>query len=523
MANVHTGTQRFVLDALTPRMNTLQRNIAANFAGRIWTALVGVAFIPLYIHFMGIEAYGLVGFFTTLQGLFMLLDLGLSTTLNRELARYAALPGKGTQMRDLVRTLETLYWGLALLIALIVLALSSFAAHEWINAQTLPETVVQQAVMLMGFVIAFQWPISFYGGGLIGLQRQVLYSGWLAVGATLRFAGAVLVLWLVSPTILAFFTWQIVISIITAGGLALALWRSLPVGTRASRFQPDLLRSVWRFAAGMSGISITVLVLTQIDKVILSKLLTLEMFGYYSLAAVVAGGISTLSIPLFTALFPGFSRLVALGDEEGLKRLYHRSCQLLSVAVIPVAVVVAAFAPEILLLWTANPTTVQNTHILVSLLMVGSALNGLLVLPYALELAYGWTSLPFYTNVVSIALLLPLLILLTPIYGAIAAAVIWVLLNLGYVLIQIQILHRRLLKGEQWRWYFEDIGLPLLAVLLVVGCGRLLISPMMPQFVAVPMLAIVAMTAFFASCLAAPEIRARFLGGVYNIRTKVAR
>src|SRR5688500_13655145 len=179
-------------------MNTLQRNIAANFAGRIWTALVGVAFIPLYIHFMGIEAYGLVGFFTTLQGLFMLLDLGLSTTLNREQARYAALPGKATEMRDLVRTLETLYWGLALLIALIVLGLSSFAAHAWINAQTLPETVVQQAVMLMGFVIAFQWPISFYGGGLIGLQRQVLYSGWLAVGATLRFAGAALVLWLVS-------------------------------------------------------------------------------------------------------------------------------------------------------------------------------------------------------------------------------------------------------------------------------------------------------------------------------------
>ena len=47
---------------------------------------MSLAFVPLYIKFMGIESYGLVGIFASLLALFGLLDMGLSTTLNRELA-----------------------------------------------------------------------------------------------------------------------------------------------------------------------------------------------------------------------------------------------------------------------------------------------------------------------------------------------------------------------------------------------------------------------------------------------------
>ena len=62
------------------QMTQFKRNLIANFVGRGWVALMGIAFIPLYIKFMGIESYGLVGFFTTFQAVFALLDLGLTTT-----------------------------------------------------------------------------------------------------------------------------------------------------------------------------------------------------------------------------------------------------------------------------------------------------------------------------------------------------------------------------------------------------------------------------------------------------------
>lgn len=489
------------------QMTQFKRNLIANFVGRGWVALMGIAFIPLYIKFMGIESYGLVGFFTTFQAVFALLDLGLTTTLNREIARYSALAEKSQDMRDLVRTLETVYWGLAFSIGAIVLMLSAFIARGWVKPDTLSVEVVQKSVMLMGLVMAFQWPLGFYSGGLLGLQRQVLFNILNAIWYTLRFAGGVFVLWLVSPTILAFFAWQVVVSAVSTGLMAMALWRSLPVSHERARFRISICRSVWRFAAGMSGISVTVLVLTQLDKIILSKMLSLELFGYYTLAWTVANGLTTLTGTVFTVLFPVFSQRVAVGDMEGLKHLYHRSCQLMSVLILPVAILVALFAREILAIWIQNLVTVTNTHLLVSLLIIGTALNGLMNLPYALQLAHGWTSLAFYTNVISVILLIPLLVVAISYYGALGAAAVWIALNSGYVLISLQIMHRRLLKGEQWQWYFQDVGFPMVATLSVIGIGRLLIHNQMPLQIILPSLMIVFALALTSAMLAAPQIR----------------
>src|SRR5262249_50939628 len=126
-------------------MSQLQRNIVANFAGKTWSALMGLAFIPLYVKFMGIESYGLVGFFLTLQAVISLIDIGLSTTLNRELARYSARPEQAQEMRDVVRTLEIVYWAGAIFIGVIVFLLSGPITQHWIKVEALPISTVQRA------------------------------------------------------------------------------------------------------------------------------------------------------------------------------------------------------------------------------------------------------------------------------------------------------------------------------------------------------------------------------------------
>ena len=94
---------------------------------------MSLAFVPLYIKFMGIESYGIVGIFASLQAIFSLLDMGLSTTLNRELARLSAIPSREQEMRDLLRTLEIIYWGLAVVVGIAVAGLSDIRRHapDW--------------------------------------------------------------------------------------------------------------------------------------------------------------------------------------------------------------------------------------------------------------------------------------------------------------------------------------------------------------------------------------------------------
>jgi len=255
-------------------MSLLKQNISANLFGNGWQALMGFVFVPLYIKFMGVESYGLVGIFAMFQVVMTgLLDVGLSGTLNREMARLSVLPDKEQEVCNLVRTLEIIYWGIALFIGIAVIAASPFIAHHWVRAEQLSSATVEQAVLIMGFTIMLQWPISFYVSGLMGLQRQVLLNGINVGMSTLRGGGAVLVLWLISPTIQAFFLWQIVISVIHTFLLTFFFWLSLPKVKNRAVFQKKLLKGIWRFAAGMGGTTILGIILTQMDKLILSKML----------------------------------------------------------------------------------------------------------------------------------------------------------------------------------------------------------------------------------------------------------
>ena len=451
-------------------MSQLKYNVIANFVGKGWTGIMGLAFIPIYIKFIGIEAYGLVGFSATFQALSSLLDMGLSSTLNRELAVRSTQEGKGQESRDLVRTLEIVYWLATIVVCLIIISLAPLLAESWINSKQLSKESLQLAIVLMGVVIACQFPFSLYSGGLLGLQRQVLLNGITIVMSTLRGVGVILVLWLVSPTIQAFFIWQAFVSLLQTLVTAGFLWKSLPKSSVRSCFRKDLWLGIWRFAAGMTGISLVSIILMQTDKIILSKMLSLEEFGYYNLAGTVASGISTVVAPVFTSVFPRFSELVAQGEKEKLVDLYHKSCQLLSVIVLPICVTVSLFSKDILLIWTGSPVIAEKSYLLVSLLVIGTSLNGLMNVPYALQLAYGWTELALYINIVAISVLIPSLFWLTSHYGAIGAASVWVILNAGYVLIGIRFMYARLLKGEMFHWYYEDITRPLIGAMLVGLC-----------------------------------------------------
>ncbi len=257
---------------------------------------------------------------------------------------------------------------------------------------------------------------------------------------------------------------KLFVALLTTIVLAIWLWKSLAESGRQSKFDKGLIVKNWQFASGMMGISLVTVILTQLDKIILSKMLTLEMFGYYMLAFNVANALHGLVNPIFSGLFPRFTQLVASAEESNLITLYHKGCQLLSIFVLPVAITIAVFAKEILALWLGDTMAIQNSHQILTLLIIGTALNALMIMPFALQLAYGWTKLAIYKNIVAVVLLVPLMVWMVQMYQGIGAAWVWIILNLGYLIFEIPIMHRRLLKGEMSKWYSRDVFLPILIV-----------------------------------------------------------
>jgi len=488
-------------------MQGIRQNILANVAGQGWAACMQLAFIPLYIKFLGIEAYGLIGFYAMLQGSLQVLDFGLSQTMNRELARYSVLPDKAQDARNFVRTLEVGYWAIGIIIGFTIFFLAPYIAGHWIQSDKIPISTIQTALTIMGGVASLQWPISFYQGGLMGLQHQVLLNSIKVSMATLNGVGAVIVLWQVSPTIVAFFTWQIFVNAIQVVLFTVFLWRSLPASHSKPRFSPILIQNIWRFAGGMSGITLSALILTQLDKIVLSNLLPLEVFGYYTLAGTVSGGLLIIINPLFNAIFPRFSALSMLGDGLAIEKLYHLGSQLMAAIILPMAAILSIFSFEILFLWTGSIEVAKMASPILSLLVIGTALNGLMHFPYALQLAFGWTSIGLMINTLLIVVLVPMIFFMTAMYGVVGAASTWIILNIIYMLICIPLTHNRLLKGQAGKWFGVDTGPPFLVSILMPWIAQRMIAIPIQPFYAVATLLMILICTLAATLFITPQIR----------------
>jgi O-antigen/teichoic acid export membrane protein len=467
----YQSTGEIPVRALPPR-NSVKRNIVANYLGQGWTAVVGLAFVPVFISYLGIEAYGVIGLFALMQGWLSLLDMGMTPTLNREMARYTAGVHSAQSIRNLLRTLEIIAASIAVIIALAVWAASHYLATDWLKVQTLPIPVIAQALSVMGVVVALRFVEGIYRGSLFGLQAQIWYNVAAAILATLRYAGAIAVLAWVSPTLTAFFFWQAFVSFLSVAVLGRRVHLALPHSQQSPTFSAQALIGVWRFAAGMIGITLLSILLTQVDKLLLSRMLTLEFFGYYTLAAAAAAVITMIVNPITQAIYPRMVELTAIEAEPRLVSVYHQGAQLVTVLTAPAAMLLAFFAGGIVFMWSGNADLSRHAAPILTALALGAFLNGLMWMPYQCQLAHGWTSLMLKANVVAVALLIPAIIWVVPRYGAVGAARIWVALNLGYVVIIIQLMHRRLIAREKWRWYSADVLVPLggsFAITLIAG------------------------------------------------------
>lgn len=465
---------------------SLKRNLVANYLGQAWTGLIGLAFVPLYVKYLGVESYGLIGIFVLLQSWFMLLDMGMTPTLSREMARFTAGAHGAQAIHNLLLSIECIGGAIAGLIGVLIWAASAWLATHWLSVQQLSSETVAHAIVLMGVVVALRFLEGLYRGALLGLQRQVFFNLANSLFATLRAAGAVAVLAWWSPTIEAYFLWQAGVSVAAVVALAAAVHRGLPPALEPPRFSRQALADIRHFASGMLAISFLAVLLTQVDKLLLSRLLSLEDFGYYTLAATVASALYLLVTPITQSFYPRLTELTVKGEQRELAEVYHRGARLVTLLATPGALMLAAFGEELLLLWTGDRLLARHVAPLLALLACGTLLNGFMHMPYMLQLAGGWTSLTVRINLVAVALLVPAILWVTPRYGVIGAAWAWILLNLGYIIVGIRFMHRRLLAAEKWRWYLDDLLKPALLIggyvllarqLMPVGLGRLEVVP----------------------------------------------
>lgn len=460
----------------------LKRNIIASYATQIYVTLVGILILPLYLKYMGAEAYGLVGFFTMLQAWFNLLDMGLTPTVARETARFHGGATDALSYRRLLRALQLIFFAVALLGGGAMFVFSGVIADRWLNVQTLPLSQVQLALQLMAVGVALRWMSGLYRGCISGAERLVWLGGFNASVATLRFMGVIPILLWIGNSPAVFFTYQALIAVIELAGLVVmssCLFPALSAGQRVgwsldTLFAP--IKPVLKFSLGIAFTSSVWVLLTQTDKLVLSKILPLAEYGYFTLAVLVASGIMTLGGPITNSLIPRMARLEGEGKKEELEAMYRNGTRLVTSVSGGVGILISILTYPLLRVWTGDQDLARYVAPILALYALGNLILAPAAFPGYLQYAKGNMRLHILGNFLFLIFLLPAMVVVAKTHGAIGVGYVWLTLNTVYFLIWTPLVHRKFMPGLHLQWLFSDVLSPLIPSIVVCSLASCVIS-----------------------------------------------
>lgn len=448
---------------------SLKRNIIANYASQIYVTAANIIMVPLYMHYMGAEAYGLVGFFAMVQIWFNLLDMGLTPTIARESARFHGGAVSLLEYRQLARALESVFLVVALTGGAILLALSKQMAEKWINTIELPISEVAQALQTMAIIVVLRWMCGFYRGVISGAERLIWLSVFGSFIATARFVFVMPVLMFVGASPIVFFGYQLCVALLELAGLALMAYRLLPEIPKGERiiWEWISLKPILKFSLSIAVTSSIWVLVTQTDKLILSKILALSDYAYYTVAVLVASSIMVVSGPISSALMPRMARLQSEGKPEELLAVYRKATQFVTVISLPVTLMLALFPLQVLWAWTGDAVMAEKAGSVLRLYAVGYGFLAVGAFPYYLQYAKGDLRLHLIGNTLFVVFLIPSLIWATMHYGMTGAGWVWLINNAIYFFCWTPLVHHRFAKRIHCGWLFRDIGLIAVPCLLL--------------------------------------------------------
>ena len=437
-------------------MTPLLRNIVANYASQLYVILIGLAMVPLYIKYMGIEAYGVIGFFAMLQSWMSLLDLGLSPTLGREASKLKAGVTSAGVLKLFLRFLETLFSFTALVVVALSWILGPWIATSWLKLESLSPSDVALCVILVACIISLRLLSGIYRGGLLGMERQVVANVNAVIAATLKSVAVLPLLIWVTHSIFAFFLFQLIAAIVEIFLMRMAFIKAIP-SAAIEKFQWKLLKEPLRFGAGLAFLSGVWIVVSQSDKLILSHILPMQNYGEFMLATSMAMGAYSLISPIQQAVLP---RLVVLFEQNQHGKfilLYRQTTMLMAAILAGVAGTMAAYPEHVLFAWAGNAMVAARAAEILRWYVSGSSFMALAGMVYVLQHARGDLRMHIRGNLLNVFILIPSTVVLTLKFGAMGAAITWAATNLFFLIFWTRVVHKKFLPEITNSWLIKDI------------------------------------------------------------------
>jgi O-antigen/teichoic acid export membrane protein len=308
---------------------------------------------------LGAEQYGLYTVLFLFLGYAAALDLGLSFSLVKRIAEHDPERQRGA-IESLVNAAAAVYATVALLFMLALVLGRSWVAHDVLK---LPERLVptaEAAALILACSVPFTTAITIFGAlfrGLLRFEYVALFSlmngSLYAVGAAILVAsGAEL------RALLGLYA-----GLMAASSLAqwVVLRRLLPGLRIVPTLQRSTLRELFAFGSFMMFNQVGQIALLQLDRVVISRLLSVAMTAYYAVPLSISQRVGMLGAAAATVAFPRSSGSLARGELHAFRREYLHSTRVVAWLTVAPALVVIVFADKLLTFWMSPAFAANGT------------------------------------------------------------------------------------------------------------------------------------------------------------------
>lgn len=434
---------------------SLKINILSSYISQVYIIFISIFILPFYIKYMGAEAYGLVGFFAMLQGVFALLDFGLRPTISRQTAQYNGGSLTKLDFRRLFRALNIIFIFIAVLGGLILLVLSKRIVSDWLKIENLTPNDALFAVQIMAISVSLRWMTGLFRGVISGFEKIVWLSVVNSLIATLRFPLVLVYMYYSGFTVRSFFVYQLFVALLEFSLYSLKSYRLLPRLNTNENIGWSLrpIKPIIGFALSIAFTSSVWIIITQLDKFVLSGILTLSEYGYFNLAVLVSAGVLQISAPISGSITPRMAKLQAEKKFEEIKKIYLNSTQFISVVVVTAGIVLAGVAEPFLFAWTNDINLAKNAAPILTLYALGNALLALSAFPYYLQYTKGNLKYHLIGNIILILTLIPMIIWAAKNYGGVGAGWVWLITQASYLAFWVSYVHIKIEPGINIKWF----------------------------------------------------------------------
>lgn len=395
--------------------------------GTLWTLIglivpifVSLFATPINTRLLGAEGYGLLVLILLIPAYFSFADFGMNIA-STKFASAAFAEGDPEKEARVVRTAALIAFVSSMPFALLMAIFSG----KIVEAFNVPDYLFAEATLALK-IASITYVVNFLATTLntpelsrlrldlnISITSSIRLAGIVATPIVIYFGGGV-----VGAVLVA-----LAVSVFTLAGHVFFSARLLPNLVGFSIDRPSI-RPLLTFGGSLVIAGIAAVLLTNIEKFVLTKVTSVATLAYYSVAATLAAMLTLFSGSIAQSIMPAFSQLQGEVNRPALNALYSRGVRLTLVWLIPASVFMTLAGEPFFTYWF-SPDFGRESTAPYYITIVGLFVNVLAYFPYAAIMASGRSDIFAKIYWIELVPYVLLVWVLASKFGAMGAAAAW--------------------------------------------------------------------------------------------------